>query len=76
VATLKELVILNNKWRKNAEIYKSLVLRFLGPMVFYTLRNMGYLVPFLKLPNLAKAQGQRTPNIKKNVLYKVTTQNF
>jgi hypothetical protein len=36
---------------------------------------MGYLVPFLKPPNLAKAQGQRTPNIKKCVV-KLTTQNF
>jgi hypothetical protein len=37
---------------------------------------MGYLVPFLKLPNLAKAQGQRTPNIKKKSVVQVTTQKF
>jgi hypothetical protein len=37
---------------------------------------MGYLVPLLKPPNLAKAQGQRTPNIKKKCVVQVTTQNF
>ncbi len=60
-------MVLNNKRCKNVKIYRSLVLRFLRPIVFYTLKNMGYLVPFLKPPNLAKAQGQRTPQHNKKM---------